>query len=101
LDPGKCTLVVTLNYSIDECFGREQDHAAMRELFWEIAMTEENRKRLLVWLLNRSISRQETVPPRFERCSKNVLRNRETMMAGSQRLTKLAFRTSPTMAVRD
>jgi hypothetical protein len=45
VDPGTFTLIVRSNYSIEQCFAREQDRAAMRWRFWE--MTEENRERLL------------------------------------------------------
>jgi hypothetical protein len=58
VDPGKFTIVVTSNYSIDQCFGRDQDRAAIRARFWEIAMTEENCERLRQWRLNRGILRQ-------------------------------------------
>jgi hypothetical protein len=57
VDPGKFTLIVTSNYSIEQCFSRPQDRAAMRERFWEIAMTGENREALLQWRLDRSILR--------------------------------------------
>jgi hypothetical protein len=56
-DPGKLTLIVISNSAIDQCFGGEQERAAMRERFWEIAMTEENREALLQWRLDRSILR--------------------------------------------
>jgi hypothetical protein len=33
VDSHKFTLVITSNYSIEQCFGREQDRDAMREKF--------------------------------------------------------------------
>jgi hypothetical protein len=38
VDPGKFTLILTSNYSIEQCFRPEQDRAAMRGRFWEIAL---------------------------------------------------------------
>jgi hypothetical protein len=55
-DPGKFILIVTSNYWIEQWFGREQDRAATRERFSEIAMSQENRERLLGWRLNHRIS---------------------------------------------
>jgi hypothetical protein len=46
MEPGKWLLIVTSNYSIDQCF-REEDRPAIHRRFCEIEMTEENKVRIL------------------------------------------------------
>jgi hypothetical protein len=44
IEPGRWALVVTSNYCIDECFGKEQDKRALHRRFNEIEMTAANKK---------------------------------------------------------
>jgi hypothetical protein len=57
VDPGRFTLIVTSNYSIDQCFRREEDRAAIHARFQEIEMTAENQGDMLQQRLDRSILR--------------------------------------------
>jgi hypothetical protein len=56
VDPGRFTLIVTSNYSIDQCFSRTSGEA-IHARFQEIEMTAENRDQLLQARLNRDILR--------------------------------------------
>jgi hypothetical protein len=51
------TLIVTSNYSIDQCFRREEDGATRHARVPEIEMTPENQADLLQQRLDRSILR--------------------------------------------
>jgi hypothetical protein len=50
-------LIVTSNYSVDQCLRREEDLATIHARFQEIEMTPENQADLLQQRLDRSILR--------------------------------------------
>jgi hypothetical protein len=56
VDPGRFTLVIASNWSIDETFREEGDREALRERF-EVEITPGNREQIFLWSLDRAALR--------------------------------------------
>jgi hypothetical protein len=57
VDPGRFTLIVTSNHSIEQCISSPAEREAVRRRFKEMEPTEENKEAGLAHRLNRAILR--------------------------------------------